>query len=359
MDSGSGKKIEEVLSNPFDNVYWLARMLINTDKFGAIGTDSKKMLELSNVIKKTINDLEQSSSASDVVSVLRQKVKYTILKDKRDGTKIKYFLECLCDELDKKLVTIEDYLILAFTCEKIMIPINQSLANVPNNDREFVESVAKNLFDTEGEAGLATIINLWDDLGTEGCLTAERVEVVKNFINLKDCLPTCFPNITEQEETITLSAFCQEFERRLGQKRKGRAGGSLETATSFILDYFEIPTTDEPEHFTTGLEIDRWVKGKDGWVIGISCKRTFRERWKQAYTTDLDLLNRHKIRELWHVITYDKDLSDDKITEIGSHRAILYLPDSSPIYKHASEHPGMKDYVRPITSFIKDLNALL
>lgn len=44
----------------------------------------------------------------------------------------------------------------------------------------------------------------------------------------------------------------------------------------------------------------------------------------------MDLLNRHKIRELWHVLTYDKDFSDDKITEIGSHRAILYLPDDSP-----------------------------
>lgn len=107
------------------------------------------------------------------------------------------------------------------------------------------------------------------------------------------------------------------------------------------------------------MEIDKWIKTKDGWTIGISCKRTLRERWKQAYTTDVDLLNRHKIRELWHVLTYDKDLSDDKITEIGSHRAILYLPDDSPRLKNALKHPGMKSYVRPMTHFIEDLKKLI
>lgn len=355
----SNNNLEEVLTNPFDNVYWLARILINTDKFGAIGTNSEKMQELAVAIKRTIYGLRKKSSDETIVSVLKEVIKDIILKDKRDNTKIKYLLKCLCDELDKKLMTVEDYQIFAFTCERIMIPINESIANVPNNDKIFVESTAKTLFDTKGEAALSTIINLWDDLGTEGCLTAERVEVVRELVKLKEYIRKCFPVLSEQDEAIILSAFCQEFERRLGQKRKGRAGGSLETVTSFILDYFKIPTTNAPEHFTTGLEIDKWVKGKDGWVIGISCKRTFRERWKQAYTTDLDLLNRHKIRELWHVITYDKDLSDDKITEIGSHRAILYLPDDSHVYKHASKHPGMKDYVYPITMLISNLKALL
>jgi hypothetical protein len=81
-----------------------------------------------------------------------------------------------------------------------------------------------------------------------------------------------------------------------------------------------------------------------------------RERWKQAYTTDLGLLDRHKIKYIWHLITYDRDLSDDKITEMGSHRVIFYLPDDSDRYKTASKHPGMQDYVKPMTCFVKDLN---
>ena len=71
------------------------------------------------------------------------------------------------------------------------------------------------------------------------------------------------------------------------------------------------------------------------------------------------MLNRHKIRNLWHVITYDRDLSDEKITEMGSHRVKFYLSEDSPTYVRASNHPGMKDYVRPITHFIKDLKELV
>jgi hypothetical protein len=296
---------------------------------------------------------------AEKIEHLKKVVKNVILEGKKDGSKIKYLLELLCNELENKIVTVDDYRVFAFTCEKLMIPINISLSRIPSDDKKFVETVAKELFDTKGENGLATIINLWDDLGTEGCLAAERAEVVREYINLKSYINENLSNLKDEDEAIIMSAFCQEFERRLGQKRKGRAGSSLESVTSFILNYFKIPTISAPEHFTTGLEIDRWIKCRDGWIIGISCKRTLRERWKQTYTTDLDLLNRHKIRELWHVITYDKDLSDDKITEMGSHRAILYLPDNSPIYINASAHIGMKNYVRPITNFIKDLKELI
>ena len=33
-------KIENIIGNPWDNVYWFARMLINFDKYGGVGTDS-------------------------------------------------------------------------------------------------------------------------------------------------------------------------------------------------------------------------------------------------------------------------------------------------------------------------------
>lgn len=65
------------------------------------------------------------------------------------------------------------------------------------------------------------------------------------------------------------------------------------------------------------LEVDKWFKCKDGWSIGISCKRTLRERWKQLSQADRGTLSRFKIKELWHLITYDKDLTDDKIVRLG------------------------------------------
>jgi len=32
---------KETIENPWRNVYWFARMLINGDKYGGVGTDSK------------------------------------------------------------------------------------------------------------------------------------------------------------------------------------------------------------------------------------------------------------------------------------------------------------------------------
>jgi hypothetical protein len=342
------------LNKPWENVYWFFIMLMNSDKYGDIGKKTKAMLGVSYAIKSIIKmDEEGEEDKLELLdNAVRNAFLYNIQKDTHKYSRI----ENLCDDLSKRLLKIKDYKILSFVCEHIMVPINNLLDKIPNDDKIFAESIAKAFLDKKGSDGLATVINLWDDLGSQGCMAAERIQIVNGFKTLRENISDF---LTKEEMDIVLTSFCQEFERRVGQKRKGRAGRGLETVTSFILDYFNIKATHAPEHFTTGLEIDKWIKTKDGWFIGISCKRTLRERWKQAYTTDVDLLNRHKIRELWHLITYDKDLSDDKITEIGSHRAVLYLPDQSPRLKHALKHPGMRDYVRPLTSFIDDLLEII
>jgi len=310
------------------------------------------MLQIAVAVRISLTRLasEKDEVVADVLmetvrSIMRKRWKHT---DKLEAA------ETLCEDLSERLQTPIDFQALAFTCERVMLPIAHILDAIPSDDRVFAESISGALLKTKGEAGLPTLINLWDDLGSYGCMTAERVEIVQAFGLLRKHLAEL--HLNETEENLILTAFCQEFERRVGQKRKGRAGRGVESVTSLILEHFGFARVSErPEHFTTGLEIDRWVRCKDGWYIGISCKRTLRERWKQAYTTDIDLLNRHKIKALWHVLTFDSDLSDDKLTEMGSHRAIFYLADDSPRYKSAGKHPGMRDYVRPTSAFVADL----
>lgn len=159
------------------------------------------------------------------------------------------------------------------------------------------------------------------------------------------------------DDNLVLTAFVQEFERRLGQKRKARGGNSLETVVSFLFDYYNFPSTEAPNHFDQDLEVDKWFKCKDGWSIGISCKRTLRERWKQVSQADRGTLSHFKIKELWHIITYDKDLSDDKIVRLGEQGQIFYLMDSSETYQRCSQHIGMKDYVRPLSKLISDIKG--
>lgn len=84
-------------------------------------------------------------------------------------------------------------------------------------------------------------------------------------------------------------------------------------------------------------------------------KKTLRERWKQLSQADRGTLSHFKIRELWHLITFDKDLSDDKIVLLGEQGQIFYLPEFSETYKKCSEHPGMKNYVRPLKNFVGDI----
>ena len=166
---------------------------------------------------------------------------------------------------------------------------------------------------------------------------------------------TLTPERSENEDNIVLTAFVQEFERRLAQKRKGRAGTSLEDVLTFLFEQYNFTSHPKPDHFQTDIEVDKWFKCKDGWTIGISCKRTLRERWKQVSSADSHALSRYKIKEVRHLITYDKDLSDDKLTMLGQQRQVFYLDDNSDRYKYASEHVGMKDYVRPLSRFISDV----
>lgn len=97
------------------------------------------------------------------------------------------------------------------------------------------------------------------------------------------------------------------------------------------------------------------VKTRDGWLIGISCKRTLRERWKQVSSAEATILSKYKIKQIFHIITYDEDLSDDKLTTLGAHRHVFYLPDNSRRLKYAQNHVGLKEYVKPISELINDL----
>jgi hypothetical protein len=335
-------------SSPWENVYWFARMLTNSDKYGAVGTDSATMLLISIGIRSILNFEKREETA---VEVSMNFIENLLLRQWSE-TKKAMAVKQLIEDVRKRVISTSDLEVLSLTCERILVTINESMKIIPNDEVIDVQSMASAVLRTKGEYGLEEIINGWDDFAVREYLAAERNEVVKHSSRLRSELTGALSMI---EIDLILTAFCQEFERRLGQKRKGRAGRGVESVTSLILDFYGVKTTRAPEHFTAALEVDRWIKCSDGWLIGISCKRTLRERWKQAYTTDLGLLDRHKIKYIWHLITFDRDLSDEKLTEMGSHRVIFYLPDDSERYQFAAKHLGMQSYVRAMSKFVEDI----
>ena len=346
-------KATEILSeiqNRWHNAYWFSRMLINNDKYVAIGKEPK----LLSTIASSLRLVAKESHGKNTLDLQKQTLRNIIEERYKKTASRNNRVQRMLTELDEEIKIPADMDVFILTCENIMLPLQQAIANIPSDDKEFTLNIAKSYLDIQGEEGLATVISLWDDLGVKGCLTAERTEIVRTFTTLRVLL-TKDKSISEDERDIVLTAFTQEFERRAAQKRKKRAGGSLEDVTDFILDYYKIKRAKAPEHFQADIEVDNWVKTNDGWLIGISCKRTIRERWKQVSSAEATILSKFKIKHIFHVVTFDEDLSDDKLTLLGGHRHIFYLPGNSRRLKYASEHIGLKDYVRPISQLINDL----
>ena len=211
--------------------------------------------------------------------------------------------------------------------------------------------------------GLASLFRDWDSFTEAISLNKERdliVSLVRQIReNINSELSKYDENLKQVDLDIVISAICQEYERRTGQKRKQRAGNDLESATEFVFNYFDIKTAGKPEHFTSGLEVDNWIKDKNGWYIGVSLKRTLRERWKQTYTTEIGLLDRYKIKYTIHIINNDFDLSDSKITELGAYRHLFFLADDSNVLKKLQGHVAMGKYVFPMSQLISKIREFI
>ena len=312
--------LKTVYESPWRNAYWFTRNLLNTDQYGAIGKDEKLMQA---ILLETKAVLVQPLSDEEKLAVCFAITKNKVRSSAKTGTKTINLREDFLAYLNREIKTIQDFIVFLVTIEYIVLPTNKAINNIPSDDLEYTETTAKNILKTLG----------------------------RSKVNLQ----TLVYARTEIEDNTILTAFVQEFERRAGQKRKSRAGSSLEDVATFLFNYYGLKSHEKPDHFQTDIEVDKWFKCTDGWSIGISCKRTLRERWKQVSSADGNALSRYKIKEIWHLLTYDRDLSDDKITMLGQQRQVFYLMDDSPRYLSAKEHIGMRDYVRPLSTLIDDI----
>lgn len=349
-----GRAGSSIYGSAWRNCYWFARMLLNTDQYAAPGKNERAMKFLLSKVEPLL-----------MVDALTLEEKYKICRDAlmseldrlaAGESKSAVLRRNFRDDIDEMITSLDDIAVFLFTVRYIVLPSNAALKNIPNDDKQFCREQAAQILHSLGKAGAGKVLASWDALGVRGCLNIEREEIITEFTKLRAALESLrtFPH-SPLEDNAVLTAFVQEFERRAGQKRKSRAGASLEDAVTFLFDFYGLKSHSQPEHFQTDIEIDKWFKCKDGWSIGISCKRTLRERWKQVSSADTYTLSRFKIREIWHLITYDRDLSDDKITMLGAQRHIFYLDERSERFITASKHQGMRNYVRTLNNLIDDI----
>jgi hypothetical protein len=321
-------------------------------KYGTL-TNTTTMLNLSQAIDTflSIPEPELVTSKQAAWNIMR--------KFHRSGAKAANRVEKLIDFLDPLITSVQDLIVLKFTIEHILIPTNVLLRRVPSSDKEIAEELTRAYLDETGEAGLKDVILMWDRKGRRWCMERERVLIVAGFRLLRETLDDLLRDdrLNRIDADQTLTAFVQEFERRLVRGvRPGRAGRSLEDVTGVILSHFGIKDyIDAPDHIKTVFEVDKMITLPDGWRIGVSCKRTLRERWKQAATLDLQRMDAARLKSTWHVITYTSDLTVQKVEAIGESRGIVYIPDDDHFFQNHSTDPAVSAFIRPMTSFISDL----
>ncbi|MBR1657842.1 MAG: hypothetical protein IJ697_05190 [Synergistaceae bacterium] len=348
------KAREAIYGSAWRNCYWFARMLLNTDQYSAPGKNERLM-------KNLLTDTEPLMTIPNLTEderykVCRDTLLKTLLKFSEGESKSSLQRKNFCEGVDGMINSLDDIAVFLFTVKYIVLPTNEAMKKIPNDDKEFCREYAGKILRSLGRKHVSKVLSSWDILGVRGCLDAEREEIITGFTKLRIALESMkvFPRNAIEDNAI-LTAYVQEFERRIGQKRKRRAGGSLEDVVTFLFNFYGFKSHSRPEHFQSDIEVDKWFRCGDGWSIGISCKRTLRERWKQVSSADSGTLGMYKIREIWHLITYDRDLSDDKITMLGRQRHVFWLDDESERYITASNHLGMKDYARPLSKLIDSI----
>lgn len=305
------------------------RIFVNDDRYGSLGTSlEEKLLGVASSIeigKQAICSNELESDSTQNLNILLKSIEVNILKDMNNKTKKYAGVLGGIDELNNYLKSFEDIEAWCRTIEKILVPTNQAIRRVPTSEAtEIAKIYAKSVLDTSGKKGLVRIIRVWDLLTEELCLNKERDLANELFMEVL----SSFDDLELKDKNAVLTACVQEFERRVGQKRKGRAGRDLESATHFIFKYFNISCEDSPSHFSASFEVDNLLKCNDGSYLGVCLKRTLRERWKESFHSK-DTLVKHNVSAMLHIINNDRDLSDNKFNEMAENGHFFFIGDDS------------------------------
>ncbi|MCI0531789.1 MAG: hypothetical protein L0Y74_07580 [candidate division Zixibacteria bacterium] len=143
----------------------------------------------------------------------------------------------------------------------------------------------------------------------------------------------------------------QRLEFEAGQMRKSRGGHTFEEIVGFLLKRIGVPNEKPKDKNAIKLKnIDRVIPNPEvalqtpDKALFLSCKRTLRERWKQAAS---------ERNPTWRVfvITIDITLPESKADEANRLGMIVYVRDELKELKHLKK----KTWVRKLTDFPKDL----
>lgn len=247
--------------------------------------------------------------------------------------------------------------ILTVVVSELMPAINAAMDKVPTDQAQNIaRQQALKVLSVKGDAYLETLINSWDDFTLQTCLSQENDLAGTLVAEADKIYATSATKLVGIERADLVSAALQEFERRAGQKRKSRSGDDLQNAVVTIFDHLGIPHDPVPQLISGVIEADLLIKhGKHNTLV--SCKRTGRERVKQA-TTSMAELQQLRIRKMvWFFTHFDQ--SPARVEDMGVRGNIFYLPDSSPDYISLAKDKNCAQYVLPISNIRQTLPQII
>jgi len=126
-------KATEILSdiqNRWHNVYWFSRMLINNDKYIAVGKEPKLLSTLASSLKLVTKE----SKGKDTLNLQKQTLRNIIEERYKKTASRDNRVQRMLSELDEEIKTLEDMEVFILTCENIMLPLQQAISNIPSDD---------------------------------------------------------------------------------------------------------------------------------------------------------------------------------------------------------------------------------
>lgn len=210
---------------------------------------------------------------------------------------------------------------------------------------EDIKEVVRDKLITKGEVSPENAFEILLEVDARGehlNLASQRKHAVAILKEIGSKLP-------EDERQKYESAIIQWYEMKCGNSRVKNAGNVLEKALDSIFQTSGIPSEGSPEHLED-LEIDNKVEGTDG-TVGLSCKRTQRERLKQSYPRqELDELD-----EIWFVTLQLGDVSESRLKEMGEYPIRMYVPRDSNIWKNHGDKEDLQEVLFPAEEFLIDI----
>lgn len=334
----------------WDKVYWILRMLINTDGYDGPGRDTDAMKSISVLVDSLINE---NHPFFDLKKMVFDEL-YDLLvpandESKRSGKRKQF----LCD-LQSQLLTFEDIRMFGFVCGYMIAAANDVMEAVVSRTGDAHSArLVKQLLTQNGAHGVSEVIYRLDRKGYEDVLTLERDLLVGAFDRLNRTMQS--RRVPVDARSVVSTAFVQEMERRLAQKRKVLAGGGLKSALKLIFKHYKISVVADEKDIDAKFNLDMVVQAYDGRMIGLVAKRTNRDRLKQVsgYASGKILRSVQTpygeiaIDEIWHIMVMDDDLSDKKIRALPKeHR--LFLHESSQRFEDFVKYPrvhGLSDLI--------------